>query len=161
MLLVISCTTSCGIHPVREDDADDKASIREWRTRDERVVANMRDTQMAAEHYAADHGHCNYPQFMDPIFKTYFPGGVEGQTPSPVGPANPFNGHNEWPRIGHSITSVQEAREGKISDKLEPGEIQYTPLKGGQSYAIIAADHSGKLLMDPTNEKNVLVLSNE
>jgi hypothetical protein len=119
----------------------------------------MRAIQLAAEHYAADHGSCNYPQAIDDSFKTYMPGGVAGRTPSPVGPANPYSGINEFPSPG-TIKDVHAVRFGRPFP-MAAGHIEYTPLKNGESYAVVGGNHDGKSFEDPDNPGQVLVLSNE
>lgn len=149
--------TGCG---QSDWEPDGSAGRADWPVREERVRDNMRQVQLAVEHYAADHGNCNYPLAMDESFKTYLPGGIDGQRPSPVGPANPFSGLNEFPSIGSTIKDVKALRFGKPLS-IAVGTIEYTPLKGGSSYAIVGGSHDGKMLMDPANPDQVLVLSNE
>ena len=157
--LLIACLTlsACG---QSDNEQVDVAGRADWPVREERVRENMRQVQLAVEHYAADHGSCNYPQTIDDAFKTYLPGGIEGEKPSPVGPANPFSGMNEFPSLGHTITDVKAIRFGKPLP-MRVGVIEYTPLNGGTSYAIVAGGHDGNMLMDPVNPGQVLVLSNE
>lgn len=156
LLVLQSCAT------VREDDSMEGLSgFSDWPQRDQRVIENMRNVQIAAERYASDHGHCNYPKAIDDSFMTYFPGGIEGKTPAVVGPANPYDGHNQWPKLGNTITDVHIARQNKVKFDLKPGEIEYTSLHDGESYAIVGADHDGKVLVDPRNNEDVLVLSTE
>ena len=122
------------------------------------VRQNMRAVQVAAEHFAADHGGDSYPVQIDDSFKTYLPGGVEGQTPSPVGPANPFTGLNEFPHLGN-VGDVAGARSGPRF-AIEAGRIEYTPLSNGRGYTIVGGAHDGKALADIYNPGQVLVLTN-
>jgi hypothetical protein len=126
--------------------------------RDFQVRDNMRLVQMAAENYAGDHGGNSYPLKVDDMFKTYFRGGVEGQTPSPVGTVNPFTGTNKFPVLG-SISDPLSARFGPRFD-ITPGEVQYSPLASGKGYAIVGGAHDGMVLMDAYNPGQVLVFTN-
>src|SRR5579883_73964 len=113
MLLVISlaaCNSNSDHWQIERDAAKDKL-----------VRENMRTAQKAAERYAADHRSTNYPLAIDEYFQTYFPGGTEGRQPAPVGPVNPFSGHNEFPVLEKRYKSLDEIRAGKRF-VLEPGK---------------------------------------
>jgi hypothetical protein len=131
----------------------------DWPIREQRVRQNMREVQVAAEHYASDHGHNQYPVAMDDSFKTYFPGGSPNN-PSVVGVANPFTGSNEFPLIGHR-TSVEETRKSKPFKVGGIGQVEYSALGNGDGYIIVGTDHAGLCLMDPVNPGQVLVLTNQ
>jgi hypothetical protein len=126
--------------------------------KEEDLRRNMRLVQVAAEHFAADHGSATYPVAVDDSFKTYFRGGIEGQTPAPVGLVNPFSGSNEFPTLGH-IGDPISARSGERFS-IMPGAIQYSPLDSGKGYAIVGGAHDGRALMDIYNPSQVLVLTN-
>lgn len=128
--------------------------------RDKEVFENMRTTQRAAERFAADHGNVNYPVEIDDMFKTYFPGGTEGRVAAQVGMVNPFNGANEFPILGK--TAAANAEELRHSKRFELGRgvIEYIPLEGGHSYAIVSGAHDGKVMMDELHPDQILVFSN-
>jgi hypothetical protein len=147
--------SGCG-HRETEDEPDNFA---DWPARDQRVRENMREVQMAAEHYAGDHGGSTYPKEIDDSFKSYFPGGTEGKTAAVVGPANPYTGMNEFPATG-TLKDVKTVRFGQTPPVVKRGRIEYSPLGGDQGYAIIGGGHDDKALMDPNNPDQILVLSN-
>lgn len=118
----------------------------------------MRTVQVAAEKYAANHGGKQYPTTIDDQFKTYFPGGLEGARPAPVGPPNPFSGENEFPKLA-ARADVEGMRRGTRFE-LKAGVIEYSPINNGQGYAIVGGAHDGKALMDEHNPDQVLVFSN-
>jgi hypothetical protein len=121
----------------------------------------MRNTQVAAEHYAADHGSINYPTSIDDMFKTYFAGGEGGRRPAPVGPVNPFTGENEFPYLGTArAKSAEEIRRSKRIE-IQRGKVEYIPLEGGKGYAIIGGAHDDKILLDDLNPGSNLVYSNK
>ena len=126
--------------------------------RDREVRESMQRIQMAAEHYAADHGTDKYPVLMDDEFKSYFPGGRDGSVPAPMGPVNVFTGVNEFPSVG-SMPSVQAVRSGQRF-RMNRGQIKYCPLLSGKGYAIIGGASDGMVLLDEKNPGQVLVLSN-
>jgi hypothetical protein len=139
------------------------ANGRDWQDdraaeRDEEVRENMRSVQVAAEHYAADHHSVHYPTAIDDDFKTYFRGGVEGQTAAPVGLVNPFTSKNEFPTLG-TLDNPVSARSGPRFE-IKPGAIQYCPLANGRGYAVVGGAHDGKALMDIFNPGQILVLTN-
>ncbi len=122
------------------------------------VRQNMRAVQVAAEHFAADHGSNTYPIVLDDNFKTYLPGGIERLKPSPVGPVNPFTGFNEFPTLGN-LNSVLAVRSGPRFE-IQAGRIVYSPLQHGKGYAIVGGAHDGKALMDLYHPGQVLVFTN-
>lgn len=126
--------------------------------RDFEVREAMQRIQVAAEHYAADHGTDTYPVTIDDDFKSYFPGGQEGSVPAPIGPVNVFTGVNEYPVLG-KIRDVHSARFGERFP-VKRGTIQYCPLNNGKGYAIIGGAHDDKAMMDIKNPGQVLVFSN-
>jgi hypothetical protein len=138
--------------PLKYDDERD-------RHRDRTVRQNMRATQLAAEHFAADHGGNLYPSEVNEEFRTYFPGGVDGRREAPVGPINAFTGTNEFPTMSTAIKKVEETRHGKRFE-IPAGAIWYCALDGGQSYAIVGGAHDNRVLMDENNPSEVLVFSN-
>jgi hypothetical protein len=116
--------------------------------------------QKAAERFAADHGNVNYPVEIDDMFKTYFPGGTEGRIAAPVGPVNPFNGANEFPVLGKArAASAEELRHLKPFE-VGAGVVEYIPMEGGHSYAIVSGAHDGKVMMDELHPDQILVFSN-
>lgn len=150
LIAVIFCT-GCGGGEQSFESAEESE-------RDNRLRVNMRMVQVAAEHYAADHDGVRYPNTIDNDFKTYFPGGSDGNRAAFVGPVNPFSGVNEFPSLG-SEADVQAIRGGgKL--RLAPGEIRYTPLEAGAAYVIVGGSHDGKPLTDRHNPDQILILSN-
>lgn len=125
--------------------------------RENEVRENMRRTQLAAEHYAGDHGFDRYPIQIDDDFKTYFPGGREGAVPSPIGLVNVFTGANCFPTLG-KLKDLHSVRYGKRF-AIQPGEVIYSPLDG-KGYLIVGGAADGKVLEDDKNPGQVLVFSN-
>jgi hypothetical protein len=118
----------------------------------------MQRIQVAAEHFAADHGTDQYPLAIDDEFKSYMPGGQEGVTPAPVGPVNVFTGINQFPKLV-CLKDVHSVRFGP-RNAVNRGEIHYSPLANGKGYAIIGGAADGLALSDDKNPGQVLVLSN-
>lgn len=137
---------------------EDSSKISEDADRDQDVREAMKRIQLAAEHYAADHGTDKYPISIDDEFKSYFPGGQEGSVPAPVGPVNVFTGVNEFPFLGN-VKDVHSVRFGPRFS-IKRGTIQYCPLNSGKGYAIIGGAHDDKPMMDILNPGQVLVFSN-
>jgi hypothetical protein len=129
----------------------------EAKSKDKQLFANMKEIQMAAEHYAANHDGVEYPDQIDDAFKSYMTGGGDdGRTARPVGFINPYAGGNEWPVIG-SITNVDQSRNSP-RPAIQPGKIEYSVIDGGKGYAIIGGTYDGKALTD--YDGKVLILSN-
>jgi hypothetical protein len=126
--------------------------------RDQELRENMQRVQMAAEQYASNHGSDRYPTVLDDEFKSYFPGGVEGKRPAPVGPVNVYTGSNEFPSIGR-VVSVNASRMGGRFP-VSPGKIIYAPIEDGKGYAIMGGAGDGSVMMDDKHPDQVLVLSN-
>ena len=126
--------------------------------RDRDLRENMQRVQVAAEAYASNHGSDTYPITINEEFKSYFPGGVEGKRPAPVGPVNVYTGVNEFPAVV-SVSSVNAARMGSRFS-LEPGKIVYAPIDNGRGYAIMGGAGDAQVLMDEKHPGQVLVLSN-
>jgi hypothetical protein len=126
--------------------------------RDQELRESMQRVQLAAEHYASDHGSDGYPLTIDDQFKSYFPGGIEGKRPAPIGPVNVYTGVNEFPSLGKIVT-VQASRLGGRFP-MAPGKIIYAPVDNGQAYAIMGGAGDGLVLMDDKNPGQVLVLTN-
>lgn len=127
---------------------------------DKTVRANMRAAQIGAEHYAADHGSVNYPTTIDDVYRSYFPGGTEGRIPSQVGPVNPFTSVNEFPLLGKDMGKSPEEMRHLPRFAIKRGVIEYIPLDGGRSYAIVGGAHDDKCLVDDLNPDQNLVFSN-
>lgn len=126
------------------------------------LLENMRRIQSSVETFAADHESDKYPVSVEQ-FKSYLPGGVEGQKPSTVGQVNPFSSVNEFPVDFKVQQDLKSLRSGKRIDIVR-GQILYCPLQVKNGYAtayfILAGTHDGKALMDDKNPGKVLVLSN-
>ncbi len=137
---------------------DDESAEDRNKQRERELRENMRRVQVAAEHYAADHGTDNYPKAIDDEFKTYFPGGSEGSVPAPFGTINVFSGANQFPSI-KVVSDLHSLRHGPRIP-LAPGEICYCPLDNGKAYAIIGGGSDGKALEDDKNPGEVLVFTN-
>ncbi len=124
------------------------------------VRANMRTAQIATEMYGVDHEGV-YPEKLDNVYQSYFPGGDSQSKPGNA-PVNPFTGNPEWPTVGNTIKTVQLAREDS-SGQLEPGQVEYTPIFDAAhkptAYAIRGGGKNG-LLIRGANGK-ALVLSNQ
>ncbi len=167
-LLVTSSLGACERPPIPAPSFGELAKRFEGLQKKQQAVSvkrNMRATQVAVEFYAVDHAG-RYPTSIDDAFKSYFPGGANTESPAANGPqplTNPFTGKAEWPSLG-TIRDVKLAR-ASAPQPIEPGKIEYSPIRGGESYAIIGGVHNGKAL--PTNwdaseeEKKMFVLSNE
>ncbi len=144
-------------------------------SRNEIVLQNMQALQLGAEHYAADNKSETYPLTLDEKFKTYLPGGKEGEYPAAIGMLNPFNAENEFPLVINkkanlnknefdlplldSSNELEKLRRSKRF-KVKRGAIVYFSLDKGKAYAIIGGDHEGLALTDALNENQILVLSN-
>jgi hypothetical protein len=155
LLLVCLLTGVVGCHQFLPEKRDYQAL--NGKLKDEVVRHNMRAVQVAAEHFAADHGN-KYPTTIDDDFRTYFPGGADGRTPAAVGLVNPFSAANEFPKIG-DVVDVKAVRYGPRYP-MEPGVIEYSPLENGSGYAITGGAHDGKALEDVYNQQQVLVFTN-
>lgn len=118
----------------------------------------MQRVQMAAEHYASNHGSNSYPLAVDDDFKSYFPGGIEGKKAAPVGPVNVYTGVNEFPSTGRIVTVHASRLGGRF--ELAPGKILYAPVDNGQGYAIMGGAGDAKVLEDEKHPGQVLVLTN-
>ena len=130
---------------------------KEMKGKEKQLYANMKEIQMAAEHYAANHGGFEYPEEIDDAFKSYMTGGGDdGRTARPVGFINPYAGGNEWPVLG-TISNPDQTRNGP-RPALAAGKIEYSVIDGGKGYAIIGGAYDGKALSD--YDGKVLVLSN-
>jgi hypothetical protein len=151
VILGIACV-ACQMAPDAEQQRRDSEM-------DKRVRENMRTAQIAAEKYAADHGSINYPATIDDDYKSYFPGGIGGKRPAPVGPVNPFTGENEFPALAGVVKDVVSTRDGKRFS-LQRGKVFYTPLNGGKSYAIVGGAHDDQAMTDENEPTQVLVFSN-
>lgn len=137
---------------------DREVSEKDWQF-ERSVRESMQRTQVAAEHYAADHGTDQYPVKLDDVFKSYLPGGIEGSQPAVMGTINPFSGKNEFPTVNTSVKSLHDVRYGERI-KLNPGEVLYCPLDEGKAYVVLGGGYDGKALPDEKNPGQVLVLSN-
>lgn len=126
--------------------------------KDHVLKENMRRVQLAAEHFAASHGSNQYPVEIDDEFKSYFPGGVEGKTPAPVGLANAYTGTNEFPVLG-TFDNVSELRHGRRVT-IDAGKIIYSPIGQGKGYAIVGGAGDGLSLFDENKSSENLVFSN-
>ena len=159
-MLMVFAATICLSGCQRQSDEPPAMDWQTVRSRDMDGVVrqNMRAVQVAAEHFAADHGSNSYPMRIDDAFKSYMPGGNEGQTPSPIGPVNPFSGHNEFPELG-LIGDISQTRNGQRFN-IAAGSIRYAPLSSGKGYAIVGGAHDGKALMDIYHPNQILVLTN-
>jgi hypothetical protein len=160
ILILLLCTFACSSCGGDQTLPPDPFEADKVKKQDKQLKENMRVVQKAAERFAADHGSVNYPVEVDEMFKSYFPGGTEGRVAAQVGPVNPFTAANEFPLLGkRTVASAEEMRHTKRFE-LQRGVIEYIPLDGGHSYAIIGGAHDGKVLMDELHEGQVLVFSN-
>lgn len=149
--------TACGGDQTLPSDPFEAEKVKE---KEKQVRENMRTVQIAAEHFAADHGNINYPVAVDDMFKTYFPGGTEGHQVAPVGLINPFTSVNEFPTLGRMQVKTAEDLRHSTRFPVPRGTIQYLPLDGGHSYAIVGGAHDDQVLMDELNPGQILVFSN-
>lgn len=161
VLLVTLCLSACTSETTGFETAGSGGEARKIvqdSQRDQELRENMQRVQMAAEHYASNHGSDHYPTVLDDEFKSYFPGGVEGKRPAPVGPVNVYTGVNEFPTFV-SVPSVSAIRMGGRFP-IAAGKINYAPLDNGSGYAIMGGAGDGQSLMDDKRPEQVLVLSN-
>ena len=126
--------------------------------RNTEVREAMQRIQVAAEHFAADHGSDHYPTKIDDEFKSYMFGGQEGVSPAPIGEVNKYTGVGEFPEFG-SFKDVHSLRCGPRFP-VKRGQIIYSPLQNGKGYAIVGGAGDGKVLLDEKNPGQVLVFSN-
>lgn len=128
------------------------------------VKANSRTVQICAECYATDTGGL-YPTRLDDKFKSYFPGGSNGDsrgTATPGNPlTNPITGEAGWPVMG-KVSNVVDARNSP-PEFLGKGVVEYSVILDNRqqpsSYAIRCGDANG-MTAQGTNGKP-LVLSNQ
>lgn len=159
-LLILSlagCTSEQPLSVVKMEEQGQRKIVQDPQ-RDQELKDNMQRVQVAAEHYASNHGGDKYPTILDNDFKSYFPGGIEGKRPAPVGPVNVYTGSNAFPTIGR-IVSVNASRMGGRF-AVDPGTIIYAPLDNGKGYAIMGGASDGLVMMDDKHPGQVLVLSN-
>lgn len=108
------------------------------------VLKPMAAFQRAVEKYAEDHDG-KYPTKIDKSFNEYYDG------------KNPFSGDLGITSNG-DITDVDAVRKGP-RPKLAIGELQYSSLNDGKSYAIISGAQDGKALTVNPEGGEVLVLT--
>ena len=121
------------------------------------VQANMSVVQKAAEKYFRDHSYM-YPTQINDEFKYYFPNGDPAAKKVGDPPTNPFTGLGEWPVMG-TITNVEKMRMTGPVD-MKKGEIQYSAINGGKSYAIVAGGEDNKTITQK-GIKMMLVVSRD
>lgn len=150
IMIVIAIWVMIIVPPLNDIDTNEKAEL---------IKANMRIAQVAAEQYNQDFG--KYPVKVDDAYLSYFPGGgLDGITPAPKGPINPFTKQPEFPIDGPfpdpGINAVRYEPPKETGAK--PGQIQYSykPFV----YSIIGTGKMGLALQGP-NRDSTLILSNE
>lgn len=108
------------------------------------VLRPMAAFQRAVEKYAQDHDG-KYPTKIDSSFSKYYDG------------KNPFSGNLGITSNG-DITDVDEVRKGP-RPTLALGEMQYSCIDNGKSYAIIGGALDGKAVTVNPEGGEVLVLT--
>lgn len=116
------------------------------------VRGNMRTIQIAAESYATDAGG-KYPKTAEEL-APYFPGGQEAPGGGVAGkmPINPFSGTNDRavvtvnsPSTSAELESMRQQTSAAFT-RLKPGQIGYSSVDNGKSYAITGTDENGNLI---------------
>ena len=129
------------------------------KAREASVKGNMRTAQIAAEAYAVDSAG-SYPQGVDTAYESYFPGGQSDKQTSGNAPVNPFTSNAEWPKVG-SVSDVQTARKTAPSSSIgSAGQIEYSSITNGTSYAIRGGNKKG-VPLGGVSAGTTLVLSNQ
>lgn len=128
------------------------------KAREASVKANMRTCQIAAEQYATDSAG-SYPDKSN--LEPFYPGGqsiIGGTKGNP--PLNPFTNTATFNDvISGSVTDVGAARLAAPSTIGTDGQVEFSQINSGQSYAIRGAGKAGRALT-ATGGKT-LVLSNQ
>jgi type II secretory pathway pseudopilin PulG len=145
LLSVSSCTHS------QSDGALNQLGGKRNDTREQAVIANMRTLRLAVETYALKHGK-KYPTELNYEFMEYLPKGNGGGVFF-----NPYTNRSEPPIMG-TVRNVQQTRDS-TPQPLQPGEVEYSPIQGGSSYAIRGGGSDGKAVSSEAGPNSTLVLS--
>lgn len=128
-----------------------------------RVKKNMGTWQIAAESYAADNDGI-YPKGAKEM-QPYLPGGGESINGNsgrwPVNPINAAKQEGLYDAGLRTSIELKLAREGKFKAAIgNPGQVGYSVLDGGRSYAIVGTDSNGALVQGPL-PGSIFVCSNQ
>lgn len=124
------------------------------------VKGNMRTVQIASESYATDAGG-SYDSGTS--YQNYLPGGsntLAGSSPGAL-PVNPVTGKSQTAIPSASITTsaVVKTTRTTAPGTFTAGEVGYSQVDAGNSYAIVGGDANGKQVTGVGG--NTLVLSNQ
>ncbi|MBX9570187.1 MAG: prepilin-type N-terminal cleavage/methylation domain-containing protein [Candidatus Obscuribacterales bacterium] len=111
------------------------------------VKGNMRTIQIASESYATDSGG-SYSG--DSTWQNYLPGGSNSLTGSPgYLPVNPCTGQptvvgDAGITTSAALSNQRKTVAGGVAAPISAGNVGYSQVDGGQSYAVVGSDNNGK-----------------
>ena len=113
------------------------------------VKGNMRTVQIASESYATDSGG-SYSG--NSTWQNYLPGGSNSMTGSAgYVPVNPCTGQpsvigDAGITTATALTNQRKTSAGGLDAPFSAGNVGYSQVDAGQSYAVVGADSNGKFV---------------